>query len=197
MSIKALLVGAAALALSSAAQAVNVQIWTNQPTSVTNNATIAQAAGLGAPNITTTVGGINFSTSNSAATTIGTWLGNPLISAAILNASYMLFTGDIFLNAGANNFTIAHDDGVQISLDGGLGIVLSVPGPTPPTTNPFVINAPSAGTYHFTMSYGECCGGLGCRRHGLVRLAGHHASSAVSRLVVQPAECPAVTRIVV
>jgi hypothetical protein len=26
-------------------------------------------------------------------------------------------------------------------------------------TTPFVINAPSAGTYHFTMSYGECCSG--------------------------------------
>jgi len=159
MSIKALLVGAAALALSSAAQAVNVQIWTNQPTAVTNNATIAQAAGLGAPNITTTVGGINFTTSNSAATTIGTWLGNPAISSAILNDSYMLFTGDIFLTMGANPFTIAHDDGLQLSLDGGIGLVVNVPAPTPPITTPFVINAPSTGTYHFTMSYGECCAG--------------------------------------
>jgi hypothetical protein len=154
------LVGAiAAVAITSAAQAVNVQVWTGVSTSVSQNATIAQAAGLGAPNVTTTVGGINFSTSDSSTTTVGTWLGSPGISSAILNNAYMLFTGNILLNAGANAFTIAHDDGLQLSLDGGIGMVVNTPGPTAPTTTAFTIMAPSAGTYNYTMSYGECCAG--------------------------------------
>lgn len=160
MLMKALLGATAALALTSAANAtVNVSVWTNQPTSVSQNATIAQAAGLGAPNVTATVGGINFSTDHSDLTTVGTWLGNPAISSAILNNAYMLFTGDIFLNAGANAFTIAHDDGLQLSLDGGIGMVVNAPLPTSPVTTGFTITAPSAGLYHFTMSYGECCAG--------------------------------------
>jgi hypothetical protein len=160
MFIKALFGTVAALALTSAAQAaVSVQIWTGQPASVTQNATIAQAGSLGPADITATVGGIDFSTSDSAATTIGTWLGNAGISSTILNDSYMLFTGNIFLTAGSNPFTIAHDDGLQLSLDGGIGLVVDTPGPTPPVTTPFTITAPSTGTYNFTMSYGECCGG--------------------------------------
>jgi hypothetical protein len=158
MFYKAIL-ATAALSLATAAQAVNVQVWTNVPTSVSQNATLGQAAGLGAANVTATVGGINFSTSNSAATTVGTWLGDPLISSAILNDAYMIFTGDIFLNSGVNAFTIAHDDGLQLSLDGGIGLVVNTPGPTAPTTTAFNIIAPSAGTYHYTMSYGECCAG--------------------------------------
>lgn len=160
MYIKALLGATAALALTTAAQAtVSVQVWTGVPTSVSQDATIAQAAGLGPADVSATVGGIDFSTSDSSSTTVGTWLGNPAISTDILNDAYMLFTGDIFLDAGDNFFTIAHDDGLQISLDGGIGLVVDTPGPTAPVTTPFTITAPSAGTYHFTMSYGECCGG--------------------------------------
>ena len=121
--------------------------------------TLAQAAGLGAADVTATVGGIDFSTGDSAGTTVGQWLGDPSISTDILNDAYMLFTGDIYLEAGDNLFTIAHDDGLQLSLDGGIGLVVDTPGPTAPTTTPFTITAPSAGTYHFTMSYGECCAG--------------------------------------
>ena len=71
----------------------------------------------------------------------------------------MLFTGSIFLNAGANNFTIAHDDGVQLAIAGIAGFPLNAPLPTAPATTPFSIIAPSAGTYTYTLSYGECCAG--------------------------------------
>jgi len=161
MSIRVLLTGAAVLTAATAAQAQSVSVWTGQPTAA-GNATIAQAGTLGPANLTTTVSGINFTDApgnNSDATTVGQFLGNPALSSATLDNSYFLFTGDIFLNAGANLFSIAHDDGVQISLDGGASFVLDDPGPTPPTSSPFTIIAPSAGTYHYTLSYGECCGG--------------------------------------
>lgn len=159
---KFLLGTAAAVALSSAAQAVTVQVWTNQPTSVSQNATIAQAAGLGAPDLTATVGGINFTDApsfNSDTTTVGEFLGNPALSSATLDNAYFLFTGQIFLNAGANLFTITHDDGLQLSIDGGVGMVVNQPGPTSPVATNFTATAPATGTYNFTLSYGECCGG--------------------------------------
>ena len=160
MFIKTIAGGIAAVALAGSAQAqVAVSIWTGQPASVTQNATIAAAVGLGAPNATGTVSGINFSTTNSDGITVGQWLGNPAISSTTLDNSYMLFTGQIFLNAGANAFTIAHDDGAQMSIDGISGFVLNTPGPTSPVTTPFTITAPSTGTYTYHLSYGECCDG--------------------------------------
>ena len=159
MSLKILLGTVAALTLAGSAQAqVAVSAWTGQPAAA-GNATIAQAGTLGPANLTTSVSGINFSTGDSDSTTLGTWLGNPALSSTTLDNSYMLFTGSIFLTAGANPFTIAHDDGVQLSLDGGIGLALDDAGPTPPTTTPFTIMAPSTGTYNFTLAYGECCGG--------------------------------------
>lgn len=162
MSLKVLLTGIAAVATATAAQAqVAVSVWTGQP-GAAGNATIAQAGTLGPANVTTTVGGINFTDApgnNSDATTVGQFLGNPAISSATLDNSYFLLTGSIFLNAGANAFTIAHDDGLQLSLDGGIGMVVDAAGPTPPTSTAFTIMAPSDGTYNYTLSYGECCGG--------------------------------------
>lgn len=146
---------------ASAAQAqVAVSIWTNQP-AASANATIAAAGGLGAPTATTTVGAINFD-SNVGGYTIGGYLNNPVLPAAVASASanntYYLFTGSTFLNAGTNTFTIPHDDGLELSFDQGIGIVLSQPGPTAPVNTLFSFIAPSAGMYNFTMSYGECCG---------------------------------------
>src|SRR5689334_20519606 len=133
---KVLLGAVAAFAVATAAQAqVAVQVWTGVPTSVSQNATIAQAAGLGAPNVTGTVGGINFTNApgdNSDAFTVGQFLGNPALSSATLDNAYFLFTGQIFLNAGANLFTVTHDDGLQLSIDGGVGMVVNQPGPTAP-----------------------------------------------------------------
>src|SRR3954468_12720840 len=115
MFVKALFGTVAALALTSAAEAaVSVKVWTGVPTSVSQDATLAQAAGLGAPDVTAVVSGIDFSTGDSSTTTVGAWLGDAGISSDILNDAYMIFEGDIFLTAGDNPFTIAHDDGLQL-----------------------------------------------------------------------------------
>jgi hypothetical protein len=161
MMKKILLSAVASFALATAAQAaINVSIWTGQPAAGAN-ATVATAAGLGAPTATTTVGAINF---NSAVGgyTIGGFLNNPVLPAAVasasLNDTYMLFTGQITLAAGANLFSITHDDGLQLIIDGGVGTVVNQPGPTAPVATPFTATAPSAGTYNFQLAYGECCG---------------------------------------
>lgn len=160
--LKFLLGTVAALTLASAAEAqVSVSIWTNQPTAA-GNATIAQAATLGTPTATTTVGVIDFDSANVNGYTIGGFLNNPVLPSAVatagLNDTYFLLTGSTFLNAGTNTFTIPHDDGLELSFDGGIGTVLSQPGPTAPVNTLFSFTAPSAGLYNFTMSYGECCG---------------------------------------
>jgi len=79
-------------------------------------------------------------------------------AAASLNNTFTQLTGQAFLNAGNNSFVVAHDDGVVLSFDGGIGTVVNQPGPTSPVTTPFNVNAPSAGLYNFTLNYGECCG---------------------------------------
>jgi len=71
-----------------------------------------------------------------------------------LNNTFFLFTGDTYLNAGANNFVVPHDDGLQLNIDG-IGLVVDHPGPTAPVITPFTVNAPTAGMYHFELSYGE------------------------------------------
>lgn len=161
MKTRILLAGVSAVLFASAAQAqVAVSVWTGQP-GAAGNATIAQAAGLGPANLMTTVGGINFTDApfNSDSTTVGYFLGNPLLSSTVLDNSYFLFTGSIYLDAGVNNFDITHDDGVELALDNGAVVSALSPGPTSPVTTPFTITAPNAGTYNFTLSYGECCGG--------------------------------------
>jgi hypothetical protein len=152
-----------ALGLTSAANAaINVSIYYNQ-LAAASNATIAQAAGLGAANGTTTVNAINFNSNDSTTSTIGAFLGNPVgLNAAtathILNNTYFLFTGQTFLNAGANSFVVPHDDGLEVAI-AGIGTVLSQPGPTAAVNSPFTVNAPSAGLYNFTIAYGETAGG--------------------------------------
>ena len=152
-----------ALGLTSAANAaINVSIYYNQQ-GAASNATIAQAAQLGVANATTTVNAINFNSNNSTISTIGTFLGNPAglnaaTAAHILNNTYFLFTGQTFLNAGANSFVVPHDDGLELAI-AGIGTVLSQPGPTAAVNSPFTVNAPSAGLYNFTLAYGETAGG--------------------------------------
>jgi hypothetical protein len=75
-----------------------------------------------------------------------------------LNNTFIQLTGTIFLTAGANSFNINHDDGLVLSLDGGIGTVLNDGGATSPTVTPFTITAPSTGNFHFTLDYAECCG---------------------------------------
>jgi hypothetical protein len=162
--MRKLLLGLAAstalLAAGSAGAAINVSYWINQ-SAVAQNATIANVTGLGAASGTGTVSALNFSTGNSVATSIDSWLGTSTGAngSHALDNTVFLFTGNTFLHAGANNFTIAHDDGAQLHVDGIAGFPLNVPGPTSPVTTAFTITAPSDGNYSFQLSYGECCEG--------------------------------------
>jgi len=160
-----LLVGAAttaALFTAGVASATStaVSIWTDQ-TTVASDATLANVATLGAPDATTTVGPINFTTNDSDTTTVNQWLGQSLpdpTGSHLLDNTVFLFTGSTYLAAGANNFSVLHDDGVELNIDG-IGIVLSDPGPTAATESPFTVTASTAGFYNFELAYGECCGG--------------------------------------
>ncbi|HEV2593824.1 MAG TPA: PEPxxWA-CTERM sorting domain-containing protein [Sphingomicrobium sp.] len=164
MYMRILAAAVSVLALAAPAQAgVNVSIWTGTPaaTAAANNATIAAASGLGTATGTAFVGPINFASPPSAYT-IGAFLNNPVFSNAtvggdsVLN-TYMLFTGDVFLNAGLNTFSVSHDDGVQLNVDG-LGLLVDSPAATSDITNTATFNVLTSGLYSFELSYGECCG---------------------------------------
>ncbi|GAC1418935.1 MAG: hypothetical protein NVSMB6_20840 [Burkholderiaceae bacterium] len=170
MYIKVLAATVAALAVASSASAqIAVSIYTNSTgaTTAAANATLAQTQVGGAlfgvaPSATTTVNAINFDSLGSANYTIGGFLNNPVglspaIGALSLNNTYLLLTGQTYLNAGVNSFVVAHDDGLQLNING-IGLVVNQPGPTAPVNTPFNVTAPSAGLYSFQLSYGETAG---------------------------------------
>jgi hypothetical protein len=66
------------------------------------------------------------------------------------------FTGSTYLNAGANNFVVPHDDGLTLTISG--VTVLFQPGPTSPVDTPFTVTVLTAGYYTFDLRYVECCG---------------------------------------
>ena len=76
---------------------------------------------------------------------------------ATFNNSFIRFTGQTFLHAGANSFVVPHDDGLTLNING-IGLVVNEPGPTSPVDTPFTVTAPADGLYDFTLQYGECCG---------------------------------------
>jgi hypothetical protein len=143
-------------------------LWQNQSASVSNAilgyGDPASLLYLGTPDATFASGAINFD-SRVTGYTPALFLNNPIFlnpsagfnASASLNNTYFYFTGSTYLNAGANNFLVPHDDGLQLHVDG-IGLVVDEPGPTAPVDTPFVINALSAGFYNFELSYGECCG---------------------------------------
>lgn len=128
-----------------------------------------QGSGLASATFTST--GINYCSGysdiscSSAAYNVSAFLNSPTFSnevngfsptASLLNTEVVL-TGSIFLTSGANNFEVAHDDGLTISVNT-IGLVLNDGGPTGPALTPFTITAPSTGLYTFTLDYAECCG---------------------------------------
>jgi hypothetical protein len=163
--MRKLLLGLAAstalFAASAASAAINVSLWVDQ-SALAGNATIAGIQALGAPSASLTLPLLNFRTTNSAATSIDTFLHSSIggtVGSHLLNNTVFIFTGAAFLNAGNNAFVVPHDDGLQLSFDGGIGLVLNQPGPTGEVDTPFNVVAPSSGLFNFTMSYGECCAG--------------------------------------
>jgi hypothetical protein len=152
------------------------KVWFND---LSDNATNPASGGVGctvcagSPNDTFSVVGIDFTSfigSNVAGNfTVGSWLNsvnsgvtlsNPADASATMTNTHFQFVGSVFLSAGANSFSIAHDDGVTINISGGIGSVLptSAAGPTSPTVTNFSINNPgAAGNFTFTLDYNECC----------------------------------------
>jgi subtilisin-like proprotein convertase family protein len=77
-----------------------------------------------------------------------------------IDGSFFRFTGQVYLNAGTNNFVVTHDDGLILFITG-IGLVVNQPGPTAPVNTPFIAVAPSNGLYAFTLHYGETKGAPG------------------------------------
>ena len=142
---------------------ISGQIWQDD---TSDSADVNTATLSGDPNALFTVTAINFNSNGSTDYTPALFLGtsnftNPLnsfSSTASLDNTHITLVGQIYLNAGANNFDITHDDGVNITLSGGIGNVVDSPGPTGAETTPFTITATSAGTYTYTVNYNECDG---------------------------------------
>jgi hypothetical protein len=114
--------------------------------------------------------GIDFQTGDSPSTPIGTFLNNPTFTneangfspSTQTNNAEIVLTGLISLNAGANSFVLAHDDGAVLFVYG-LGLpgdfALDAPGPTGESFSPIALNAASAGDYAFRLEYEEVEGG--------------------------------------
>jgi hypothetical protein len=152
-------------------------LWQNQQTAAENAVLGYGQSGnslyLGTPDATFTSSGFNYNPTDSGAVyTLSIFLNNPTFNNqssnfstpaagygpnASLNNTYFYFTGSIVLNAGANSFLVGDDDGVQLNIDG-IGLVVDRPGKNPLQETYFTVTAPSAGTYHFELSYGEAFG---------------------------------------
>src|SRR3954454_939847 len=96
-------------------------VWVGVPGAAAD-VTIAQAAGLGAPDATFTATSLNFATGDSTATTVNDFLagGGAICTGAgcgsVLNDSYFLITnapGFLATAPGGGFITIIHDDGLQ------------------------------------------------------------------------------------
>ncbi len=117
----------------------------------------------GSPNITFTSSQIYYGSGDDSS--IVGFLNYGLTTSTLLTGSdagadniFVQLTGQIYLAAGVNAFRVGHDDGLNISLDGGIGTVLDEPGPTGFALTDFSITAPTSGLYDFTLDYNECCG---------------------------------------
>lgn len=148
--------------INAAQAAINATVYENVTSAATNALIANQPSNTGAY-ATFSVSSIDFNSATNGYT-IGSFFGNPTFTGYngfnpndTLNNTYTLFTGTTYLNAGANTFTTTHDDGFELSVPG-VGFDLQQPGPTAPVATNYNINAPTAGFYSFTMSYGECCG---------------------------------------
>jgi hypothetical protein len=133
----------------------------NMPTSGTSSTFTSTAINYGSPSGNNTIGSFLNSAPNDNPTPVPvtTFISNPGIAGDQLSFSnpygaYVLLTGTVTVAAGTNNIVIKHDDGVQLALSG-LGNVITAAGPTSEETSTATVGA---GTYTFTLSYGETAG---------------------------------------
>jgi hypothetical protein len=145
---------------------INGSIWAPNANynSSTHDLTNTFFAGLGTANATFTVNSINFDSGALLAESYASWLttggglsfstgagfaaGNILTSGA--SASLFQFTGTATFPA---SFSIRHDDGIQLYIDGILLTPTDASDPSFPTPPEFTPYAVSAGVHTFTLNY--------------------------------------------
>jgi len=172
------IVAVAAIGLSSPglakADLFSVSVWLNTPAA--GNATVANAPS-GPADVTFTTNAINFNLGVGGpqiGATVGQWLnsntgtGSTIDNLVFHNGTsgastfttpgtdvggYALFTGSTFM-AGTTSYTVTHDDGAQLIVNG--QTVFTAAGPT--SRDVSTGNATGAGNVAFTLAYGEVNG---------------------------------------
>ncbi len=142
------------------ANTVTGAIWENDPTGA-GDATVANVP-LTTPDVTfTTTDPIDFS--SGGLYTIGEFLasgnGSTILTGSgelgnTLENTLFNFTGDVTVTNG-ESFTVGHDDGLTLVIDG--ITVIDEPNPTSFVNTTETYTGPS-GTFAFQLVYGECCG---------------------------------------
>jgi len=113
-----------------------------------------------------TTNALNYNSNGSTDYTPNTFLGSPTFTNIVgsfdpnasLNNTYMLFTGNLYLQSGMNTFSITHDDGIELSIGTIYDSLGTYAGPTSAETTTFNITPPSPGLYSFELAYIESNG---------------------------------------
>lgn len=164
-------------------------VWTGTPDSSNADDPANMGSTLPSAQFTTTT--INFD-SNSTGYTVGQFLNSPAFTnpqngfdptVGADNIEIQL-VGTFFLAAGANTFTVEHDDGLSLTINSGASTidastgdvnVFSDTGPSMAVLTHFMVDAGAPGNYTFTVDYAECCGAPAVLELSL--LAGRSASA--------------------
>ena len=112
--------------------------------------------------VTFTTTGVDFSATGA---NVGTWLGSSAftldnlvdnIPTNSMDPTIWMFIGNVSVTS-PDPFTIAHDDGTTLIVNG--QTVVNAPGPTSPATTSGTYTGPANGNAPFELIYTECCGG--------------------------------------
>jgi hypothetical protein len=123
----------------------------SSPLRFCSNGTVAEC-GAGPIDITYTVAGFLASGGATAITNPGMLTGQ-LSNTGNNTGTLFEFTGTVSVTNG-EMFTVSHDDGLTLIIDG--VTVINQPGPTSPTITTATYSGPT-GNESYTLVYGECC----------------------------------------
>lgn len=161
--VAAAAVTAALAATPASANVILGSAW-NVTTTVARNATPANVPGttpdmtFSAPsplNFDSRTSGTGYTHAGWVATGGGTVLtGSAAFLAGSMDHTLFNFTGTVSVTSG-EMFTIAHDDGATLIIDG--LTVINNAGPTSPHTDTATYSGPT-GNFAFQLVYAECCG---------------------------------------
>jgi hypothetical protein len=159
------------------------QLWQGKTPDGTHATFANQPAG--PSDATWTTNAINYNSNGSLDYTPSSFLNSPTFTntsgtfnpSGTLDNTYMLFTGFLALNAGDNTFTITHDDGIEIQVDGLYDSGDLYAAPTSPETTTIIVHAPTAGVYPFALAYVESNGPPGVLGSDMPAVAPEPASA--------------------